>query len=138
MNHRKILLILLFSSLVVLFAGVYFMLPCSPSENFSCSGIFSESIGFPLVFGFLPISVILSILLFSRREIFQLWWKFALVYSIVGFFWVITTPVECNAPLHLCFDKQRVVLFWDVGFLVVSFFITVVQSLRLRAKKKLN
>ncbi len=142
MSHRKILTTATFLSVVLLLTGiifrysVYFKL-CSDND-YDCINFWTFSLGHPIVLGLIPLIPILIILQFFRMEVFKTWGKFALVLIPIIIITIIMTPVQCNAPLGLCFDKKSITRFLSMDFAILSLIIIFTKSFLIHRKEKLN
>jgi hypothetical protein len=142
MSHRKILTTATFLSVVLLLTGiifrysVYFKL-CS-GNDYNCINFWTFILGHTIVLGLIPLIPILIILQFFRREVFVTWGKFAVVLVPVIVLMIYNTPVQCNAPLGLCFDKKSITRFLSEGFAILSLIIILTKSFLIRRKEKSN
>lgn len=143
MNHRKILAILLGLSLVLLGVGLAFFPGnysfCHILQICSDSSFLILNVGHPLVVGLIPFIFVLFILLFLSREIFNAWKKFTIVFIPISVILIIITPVYCNAPLNMCFNKILTTRFTSIGFAILSLIIIIYKSVRiLLARRKIK
>lgn len=107
-----------------------------PESNY-CSYIGDENIGQPVVIWSFLLLIIFLILIFLSKEIFKTWIKFAIVIVPICIFLISATPVQCMAPLGLCFDKSRLTIFLSVIFAILSLIIIIYKSVRiLLARRK--
>jgi len=143
MNHRKILGILLGLSLLGLGAGLAFFPGnysfCRTFQSCSDSDFLILNVGHPLVVGLIPFIFILFLLFFFSKNIFNTWKKFAIVLIPISIILITITPVYCDAPLNLCFNKILTTRFTSIGFAIISLIIIIYKSVRiLLAKRKVR
>ena len=135
MNYKKFLKISIFVSLLGIVLGYILLYPetfgiCS-SENRDCIYPLAFNFGEPLMFGLIPVTIAPIAMLFSSESVFKLWKKFALVYVPLSVLWIIFSPVSCNAPANMCFDKEMISWITSVGFLVITLGIIIYKKFRL-------
>lgn len=140
MSYRKILTASLFVSVLLLLLGflfrysAYFKL-CS-GNDYDCINFWTFNLGHPLVLGLIPLIPILIILQFFRREVFNTWGKFALVFIPIIILIITLTPVYCSAPLGLCFDKKSITRFLSMDFAILSLIIIFTKSFLIHRREK--
>lgn len=141
MSHRKILGILLGLSIL----GVVLSLAFSPGIYSFCrifqsctdSDFIIFNIAHPLVLGLIPLLPILVILILLPGAIFNAWKRFAIFLIPISIILITITPVQCSAPLGMCFDKILTTRFTSIGFVIISLIIIIYKSVRiLLAKRK--
>lgn len=101
-----------------------------PEPNY-CSYIGDENIGQPVTTWSSLLFIIFFILIFLPKEIFKTWIKFAIVVVPISAILISGTPIQCNAPLGLCFDKSRLTIFLSVIFSIISLIIIIYKSMRI-------
>lgn len=107
-----------------------------PESNY-CSYIGDENIGQPVVIWSFLLSILFLILIFLSKEIFKTWIKFAIIVVPISVVLISGTPIQCSAPLGLCFDKSRLTIFLSVIFAIISLIIIIYKSVRiLLARRK--
>lgn len=107
-----------------------------PEPNY-CLYRGDETIGQPVMIWSSLLFIIFFILIFLSKEIFKTWKKIAIVLIPVSIILIIITPIQCSAPLGLCFDKSRLTIFLSVIFSIISLIIIIYKSVRiLLAKRK--
>lgn len=136
MSHRKILGTLVVIITLLFGIGLSLMYPnniglCSIGERCVYDSVFY--LWKPLLFSLIPVLLVLILFLFLSDKFFNIWWKFALVYFILAFLWISTTPIMCRSLI--CFDREYVAIVSGVGFLIVSFIIIITKTVLLRRKK---
>lgn len=134
MKHTHILVFLLMASLLAFISGVVLVYPdlvgLCPQGARSCIYSFPVfSVGEPLLFGAIPLFITFLILLFLRKETYDTWKKFAIVYLPLAFILIFTTPVSSG---FLQMDRELMSL-WTAGiFLVISLGIIAYKAWKLR------
>ena len=141
MSHRKILGILLGLSLLGLGAGLTFFPGnysfCHTLQSCTDSDFLILNVGHPLVVGLIPLIFILIILFFFPSEVFKFWKKFAIILIPISIILITITPVYCDAPLNLCFNKILTTRFTSIIFAIISLIIIIYKSVRiLLARRK--
>ena len=135
MNHRKILGILLGLSIL----GVVSSLAFSPGIYSFCrifqsctdSDFIILNIAHPLVLGLIPLLPILVILIILPRAIFNTWKRFAIFLIPISIVLITITPVQCSAPLGMCFDKIVTAKLTSISFAIISLIIIIYKSVRI-------
>ncbi len=143
MSHKKILNTALFIIGILLIVGYVFINSaqfgiCGIDDRVNCRYFLGFNFGHPLYYGLIPLIPILIILQFFRREVFVTWRKFAVVLIPIIIITIIITPVQCNAPLGLCFDKKSITRFLSMDFAILSLIIIFTKSFLIRRREKLN
>lgn len=140
MSYKKILIILLLLSIILLVSGYIIVFPenygVCVKGDYACIYPNANVIGEPLFFGLIPLIPILIILQFFRREVVVAWAKFAVVLMPVIILMIYNTPVQCSAPLGLCFDKKSITRFLSEGFAILSLIIIFTKAFLLGRREK--
>jgi hypothetical protein len=90
-------------------------------------------IGEPLLFGFIPLIITTVILFFFSEQIFKSWFKFAIVFIPLAVLAIIFLPTdEGGFGLPAIITKETITLASSVIYLIGSFFIILIKSLKLR------
>lgn len=136
MSHRKILAILLGMSILGIITGFFIVYPesfgvCVNNQDCMDSEFLIFNIAHPLVLGLIPLLPILFILLFLPKEIFKTWKKFAIVLIPISIILITITPIQCSAPLGMCFDKKLITRFLSITFSIISLIIIIYKSVRI-------
>lgn len=136
MNHRKILGILLGVSILGIMLGFFIVYPeyfgvCTDGQDCIDSKFLIFNVAHPLVLGLIPLAPILFILFFLPRTIFNTWKKLAVFLIPISIILIIITPVYCDAPLGLCFDKKLITQFLSISFSIISLIIIIYKSVRI-------
>ncbi len=137
MSYKKILISCLLLCGTLLFLGfrlVYYpdLNVCIPNNFVACNYYYSFNLGHPLVLGLTPLIPLLVLLYFCRREVVMLWFKIASVCIPICILIIANTPVYCNAPLGLCFDKKGMTKTLSIAFVLLSLCVVAIASYRAR------
>ena len=139
MNYRKKLIVFVLLSVALIGLGYVLIHSesfgiCDTNNMVDCIFFLGFNFGEPLYFGLIPLIPILLFLLFFPKEVFTFWAKFAVVLIPIIILIIVSTPVECNAPLHLCFDKKSITRTLSEGFSILSFLLVVIKAILLKKK----
>ena len=94
MNHRVTATILCVFSLVAIAVGYFLLHPsllglCSDPSRNCLSEFWRYGIGKPLFWSTYWLPIFFFALMFIRKEVFQSWWKFAAIFSILPLLLII-------------------------------------------------
>ncbi len=138
MSHRKIISILLSLSGIILVIGLVFRYSVDSKlcleNDYNCIDFWTFSLGHPIVLGLIPFVPILILLLFFPKEVFKTWSRFAIVLIPIIIGLIVITPIQCDAPLGLCFDKKSITWFLSESFAVISIIIIIIKAILVRRK----
>jgi hypothetical protein len=138
MKYKRQLTFVSVGSLLGVAVGLFFASPrsvglCS-QYDYKCSAVIGEGVGVPLMLFGVCILFLSLLLRFLNEKIFRTWSRFALIYLPIAALLLYLTPVQCDAPLGLCTDRE-LVTWWLAGlFVIVSLIIIIVKLVRLRKR----
>lgn len=99
------------------------------------STVVSENEYLEDVLGYISLSVLITLipLYFTKEAVYKTWRKFTVVYlPIVIFLIAITKPT--GGAAMFAFDREMATITFSVLFLIISFLIIIIKSLKLRKR----
>ncbi len=104
-----------------------------------CSNSIAEGVLLPAWLFSAIVAVMSFILLFLKKQIFNSWVKFAILFIILSAIWITFVPSNCGGGWGgfggCTFDKETVAMFTAGLFLMISILIIAIKSYKLRKKE---
>ena len=125
MNHRFIagaLFLLSFAGIAVGYLLLHPWLTGLCPDQVYCMSQAWDGVGHPLYWGTRWLPFFFLALIFVRREVFQSWWKFAAIFSILPLLLIIVSPPlgEMFTPDRTYVTERMVQLFVIVSVLFIA------------------
>ena len=134
MKHRlKILYVIIFLGIfmLILHFGDLSSISKFCGVDSNCKDLIIFGFKQPLYIGVQYILLSLVCLLIFSEKLFKTWFVFFKFFMFVSLLFVIFSPVDCNAPLMLCFDKVNVTKIFGALLLILTILILIIKSIYL-------
>ena len=135
MGYKRVLKYL--SVLAIIVFLIDLSLLCQPDAELTCTGRWSESIGYPLGIFSIALFFLSLILRFTREQVFRSWLKFARIFLPIAIALIVLTP-SGSGGFSAGFggpDRETVTEELAALFSLISLVLIVYKSIKLRSRK---